>query len=84
MNKSIICCIFRIIFPSILADCCIYLSLHNPRIPPPAFRLIVVLFVMFLKAQLAPILSSGGDFSVPTIVGSLVLGLGGDGDHDGG
>ena len=47
------CCILPHYPPSIPADCCNYFYALHPRLPPPAFRLIVVCCVWFRGPLLA-------------------------------
>ena len=70
MNEFIV--YFLSNYPSRSADCCVVSNLLRPRVPLPASRLIVVWFLLFLWAPMAPVLPAGGESSARAIFRSLV------------
>ena len=76
---TIIVLFFALFPPLFSADCCVISIQFHPAYARPHNDWLLCVWV----ACRGHVLPSGGDFSVQTIVGSLVLSLGGDGDHDG-
>ena len=70
MNEFIVYFLSK--YSSRSADCCVVSNLLRPHVPLSASRLIVVWFLLFLWAPMAPVLPAGGESSARAIFRSLV------------